>query len=143
MYVSDVIEVEVRSTEEAFDYFIKGTNTTLRAEVGPGYIYEQDGSATVNGVFFPSHSKSYMTLRIAERFDHKFNDRVKVWESLEFLPQVDKFSNYILNAEIGLETSMSKHLSQQVFLQDSFHSEPAPGREKNDLKLVAALKYKF
>jgi putative salt-induced outer membrane protein len=124
-------------------YFIKTTNTTLRAEIGPGYIYERNGDATVNGVFFPAHSDSYMTLRIAERFDHKFSDRVKIWQAVEFLPQVDRFSNYIINAEIGLETSMSKHLSQQTFIQDTYHSDPAPGREENDLKLVAAIKYKF
>src|SRR5262245_26891002 len=47
-------------------YFIKTTNTTLRAEVGPGYIYERNGDATVNGVFFPAHSHDYITLRIAE-----------------------------------------------------------------------------
>jgi len=56
---------------------------------------------------------------------------------------VDRFSNYIINAEIGVETAMTKHLSQQTFIQDSYHSEPAAGRQKNDLKLVAALKYKF
>jgi putative salt-induced outer membrane protein len=124
-------------------YLLKQTNTTLRAEVGPGYIYEQDGSATVNGVFKPSHSKSYLTLRLAERFDHKLNARAKIWQSAEVLPQVDKFSNYIINAEVGIETSMTKHLSQQTLIQDTYHSEPAPGRQKNDLKLVAGLKYKF
>jgi putative salt-induced outer membrane protein YdiY len=124
-------------------YFIKGTNTTLRAEVGPGYIYERDGDATVNGVFVPSHSKSYISLRVAERFEHKLNDRAKIWQSAEYLPQVDRFSNYIINFEAGVETSMTKHLSQQTFIQDTFHSEPAAGRLKNDLKLVAGIKYKF
>jgi putative salt-induced outer membrane protein len=124
-------------------YFLKTTNTTLRAEIGPGYIYEKIGSATVNGEFKPSHSKSYMTLRVAERFDHKLNDRVKIWQTAEYLPQVDQFSNYIINAEVGIETAMTKHLSQQTLLQNSYDNDPAPGRHKNDLKLIAALKYKF
>ena len=59
------------------------------------------------------------------------------------LPQVDKFSNYILNAEAGIETAITKKLSQKTYLQDSYHSEPAPGRLKNDMRLVAALAYKF
>ena len=124
-------------------YLVKMTNTTLRAEIGPGYIYEQDGAATVNGVLIPEHSASYLSLRVAERFDHKLNDRAKIWQSAECLPQVDKFSNYIINAEIGVETAMTKHLSQQTLLQDSYHSDPAPGRQKNDLKLIAAFKYTF
>jgi putative salt-induced outer membrane protein len=116
-------------------YFIKNKETSLRAEAGPGYIYEQQGGG--------GDSRSYMTLRLAERLDQKLTETAKLWESVEYLPQVDRFENYILNAEIGVETAMSKTLSLQAVLQDSYHSEPAPGREENDLKLIAALKYKF
>ncbi len=115
-------------------YFIKETNTTLRAEIGPGYLYEKDKDGSTH---------SYATLRLAERFDHKLNDHVKIWEAVEILPQVDKFSNYIINAEIGVESGMTKHLSLQTYIQDTYHSEPAAGRVKNDLKLVAGIKYKF
>jgi putative salt-induced outer membrane protein len=115
-------------------YFIKNTNTTLRGEVGPGYLYEHDGDRT---------SHSYATLRLAEHFDEKLNDHVKIWQSVEILPQVDRFGNYILNAEIGVESAMTKHFSLQTYIQDTYHSEPAAGREKNDVKLVAGVKYKF
>jgi putative salt-induced outer membrane protein len=115
-------------------YFIKDAATSLRGEVGPGYLYERDSDGS---------SDSYVTLRLADRFDHKFNDRVKIWQSAELLPQVDKFSNYILNAEIGVESAMSKHLSLQTILRDSYHSEPAAGRVKNDVMLIAGVKYKF
>lgn len=114
-------------------YFVKNDTTTLSGEFGPGYIYEKLGNST----------HSYPTLRIAERLEHKINERVKLWESIEFLPQVDKFENYIINAEVGVDTSLTKKLFLSVFATDTYHSEPAPGREKNDLKLVTALKYKF
>jgi putative salt-induced outer membrane protein YdiY len=115
-------------------YFIKQADTTFRGEVGPGYLYEKDSDG--------SHH-SYMTLRLAERFEHKLNDHAKVWEAAEILPQVDKFDNYIINAEVGVETAMTKKLSLQTYLQDTYHSQPAAGRLKNDLKLVAGVKYKF
>ena len=115
-------------------YFIKTTNTMLRAEIGPGYIYEKDGDGT---------SRSYMTLRLAERFEHKLNDHAKIWEMVEYLPQVDRFGNYIVNAEIGVETTMTKKLNLVAYVQDTYHSEPADGRLKNDVKLVSAIKYKF
>ena len=115
-------------------YFLKTTNTTLRAEVGPGYIYEEDGDNT---------SRSYMTFRMAERFEQKISPTAKCWESVEYLPQVDRYSNYIINFEAGVETSMNKRLSLQTYLQDAYHSEPTAHREKNDLKLVAGVKYKF
>jgi putative salt-induced outer membrane protein len=115
-------------------YFIKNTDTSLRAEVGPGYIYELQGNGD---------SHSYMTIRVAERFDQKLSQTAKLWEGVEYLPQVDRFQNYIINAEIGVESAMSKTLSLQAVLQDSYHSEPAAGREQNDLKLIAGVKYKF
>jgi putative salt-induced outer membrane protein len=114
-------------------YLIKTTNTTLRAEAGPGYIYEQDST----------EHHSYMSLRLAERFDEKLSDHAKIWQMVEILPQVDRFSNYIANFEVGIEAVLTKKLSQKTYLQDSYHSEPAPGRLKNDLKLIAALAYKF
>ena len=115
-------------------YFIKNPNAFLRGEVGPGYIYEHDTDG---------RNRSYASLRIAERGEDKLNEHVKLWEMAEFLPQVDRFGNYILNAEVGVETLMSKHLSLLTYIQDTYHSEPAPGRLKNDVKLVSAVKYKF
>jgi putative salt-induced outer membrane protein YdiY len=84
-----------------------------------------------------------MTLRFAERFEQKITAVARVYESVEFLPQVDDFSNYIVNSEVGVETAMSKKFSLLTYLQDWYHSDPAPGRLKNDVKLVSALKYKF
>lgn len=114
-------------------YFIKNERTTLSGEVGPGYVFEKQGD----------ENNEYATLRLAERFEHKLNDRVKVWQSLEFLPQVDDFSNYILNAEAGIDTALTKKLSLRVFAVNTYDNEPAEGREKNDLKLVTAVGYKF
>ncbi len=114
-------------------YFIKEENTKLSGEVGPAFIYEKQGDDT----------KGYFTLRLAERFDHKLNNRAKIWQSLEILPQVDDFDNYIVNAEVGVETSLTARLSLRTFVQNTYDNQPAPGREKNDLKLVTALAYKF
>lgn len=114
-------------------YFIKKENTKLSGEVGPAFIYEKQGDDTTG----------YFTLRLAERFDHKLNDRVKIWQSLEILPQVDDFDNYIVNAEVGIESSLTKKLSLRAYVQDSYDNQPAPDRKKNDLKLVTALAYKF
>jgi putative salt-induced outer membrane protein YdiY len=114
-------------------YFIKSPSTRLSGEVGPGWVYEKKGGEEDN----------YFTIRFAERFEHKFNDRVRIWESLEYLPQVDDWGNFILNGEIGVETAMSKHLGLRVFFQDNYTSRPAAGKKENDLKLVAALAYKF
>lgn len=114
-------------------YFIKRPMTSLNGEFGPGFVYEKQGD----------HTEGYITLRFAEKFEHKFNERSKFWQSVEILPQVDNFDNTLIKSEIGIETAITGNFSLRAYIQDTYDTEPAPGREKNDLKLVAAIAYKF
>jgi putative salt-induced outer membrane protein YdiY len=114
-------------------FLIKHTNTTLAVEAGPAFIYQNQGD----------HTRGYMTLRGAERFEHKFTTKTRLWETFEILPQVDNFNYYIINFEIGVEAAMSQRLALRTYLQDTYYSIPAPGREKNDAKLVTAIAFKF
>jgi len=114
-------------------YLLKSTNTSLRLEAGPGVVFQKQAGV----------DDTYMTLRFAERWDEKLNDHVKIWQTLEYLPDVQDWGRYVVNFEIGVETAIIKHLSQRTYFQDSYSSEPAPGRKQNDMKLVAALAYKF
>ena len=114
-------------------FLIKKTNTTLAVEAGPGFVYQDQGDQT----------RGTMTLRGAERFEHKFTSKTRLWETFEILPQVDRLSYYVVNAEIGVEAALNGKLSLRSYLQDTYYSIPAPGREKNDAKLVTAIAYKF
>lgn len=115
-------------------YLIKQTNTTWSAEIGPGGVFERVGDA----------DNSYVTMRLAEKFEHKFNkNSARVWENVEILPQLNKVSDYLVNSEIGVESALYKTLSLQVFLDDNLNSQPATGRRRNDVKLVSGVTYKF
>jgi putative salt-induced outer membrane protein YdiY len=114
-------------------YFIKSTNTTLNVDGGPAVVFEKEGP----------NERSYFTVRVGEKLEHKFNDRVRIWEAVEFLPQVDHFENYIINGEAGVESALSKSWALRFVLQDTYDNRPAPGRKENDLKLVAALAWKL
>jgi putative salt-induced outer membrane protein len=115
-------------------YFLKATNTTLAGELGSTFVDQRLG-----GVY-----DNYTTLRLAERFEHKFqNFGARLWENVEILPQVDKFNNFLVNAEIGIESSITKSVSLKTFAVDNFNNEPASGREKNDVKLISGISYKF
>lgn len=114
-------------------YFIKNKDTFLRGEFGPGFVLEKKGGV----------SDSYITLRVGERFEHKFNDNVKLWQSLEYTPQVDGFDNFQVVGEIGLDAKLSKALSLRTYVQDTYVNKPAAGRKDNDLKLVTSVVYKF
>jgi putative salt-induced outer membrane protein YdiY len=129
-------------------YFIKNDKCFLSGEFGPGYVWEST-SGTVTDTNKPAGSRvvhetdNYLTLRFAERFEYKLTTAAKLWQSAEFVPQAEDFGNYVFTAEIGIETAISKATSLRVFMQDIYRSEPAPGRKENDLKLVAAVGYKF
>ena len=116
-------------------YFIKQKKTDLSAEVGPGFVFEKLGGL----------SKSFVTLRVGETFHHELSDRARIWEHADIMPQVDKFSNYIVTAEAGIEADITqdKRLSLRAVVQDTFNSIPAAGQQQNDFKLITGIAYKF
>jgi putative salt-induced outer membrane protein YdiY len=114
-------------------YFVKSTNTTFAVEAGPGLIVQRLGGADT----------TYASLRLADRFEQKLDGGARIWERAEILPQVNKFENYLVNAEIGAESSLTKTVSLRVTVQDNFVHQPAPDRKNNDVKLISGLVYKF
>jgi len=114
-------------------YAIKRPMTTLKFEAGPSGVIEKQGG----------EKDEYIGLRFAERFDHKFSDKAKMWQSFEYIPQVDRFSNYLLIGELGAEASLTQKLSLRGVFQDIYDNEPAPGRKQNDMKIITSLAYKF
>ena len=132
----DVADLAYRVTVSplAGYYFIKTTNSFLAAEIGPSYIQEK---------FFNQSTDEYLALRIAERGEYKFKSGAKIWESVEYLPKVEDFSDYIINAEAGVSAPISKGFAVSLVIQDTFNTDPAPGKLQNDFKLIAGLTYTF
>jgi hypothetical protein len=113
-------------------YAIKTAMTKLSGELGPSYIWEK-----VGGV-----KDDYPALRVAEGFEHKFGQG-KVWQTAEWMPEFEDFSQYLVRAELGAEAAMNSHLNLRVVLQDRYDSLPAPGRDHNDLTTIIGLSSKF
>ena len=114
-------------------YFIKDKETSLAGEVGPAILYEK----------LDDEYHTYPTLRLAERFEHKFDGHARLWQNVEFLPPFTDPRAFLVNAEVGVDTPLSKHLSLQTYVQDNYANRPAPGFKNNDVKLVSALAVKF
>jgi putative salt-induced outer membrane protein YdiY len=114
-------------------YFIKSDTTKVNGEVGPSLIDERLGR----------DNKSYVTLRLTERAEHSFNKGSKIWEQVDYLPQVDNFNNYLVNSEVGAEAALNTRLSLRIVGKDQFNSMPAAGRKENDITLISALVFKY
>ncbi len=116
-------------------YFVTNKIVDLAAEGGPGYVYER----------FEDRTENFATLRLAERGHYHINPHANAWETVEILPQINQFNNYVLTAELGFETSISRNnrLTLRTVLQDYYNNIPASGRLRNDLKLITSVAYKF
>ena len=113
-------------------YFIKDKETSLAGEVGPAILYEK----------LDDEYHTYPTLRLAERFEHKFDGHARLWQNVEFLPPFTDPRDFLVNAEVGVDTPLTKYLSLQTYVQDNYANRPAPGSEDNDVKLVSAWRCK-
>ena len=114
-------------------YLIKDEDTNLGLELGGSWISDKVGGVTDDA----------FALRVAERFEHKLSETAKVWQSVEYLPEFDDFGTYLLNSEMGGEAAMNASLSLRLVVADTYDSEPAAGRDENDVTVTASLVYKL
>lgn len=115
-------------------YFIQREKTQLSAEVGPGVVFEQ---------FEHGPSTAYFTLRFGEKFTHSFNERVRLLQQADITPKVDEWTDYVFNMQATLEADLTAKFSTRLTVQDTYRSQPAPGRRENDLRVLAGIAYKF
>jgi putative salt-induced outer membrane protein YdiY len=133
----DIAEVAYRVTlgPGAGYYLIKNDKFTLSGELGPGIVFEK---------LFDEEDRAYWTIRFGEKFTWKINERSRFWQTLDYSPKVDEWvDDYVMTAEAGIETDITKHIALRVVAQDVYRSRPAQDREENDFRLMAGVAYKF
>jgi putative salt-induced outer membrane protein len=123
-------------------YIIKSDGMNLSAEAGASWVADEIEVETSPGVT-DTETSSEIACRLVQKFDVKLGKSARAWESVEFLPQIDDFDVYLLTAEIGLEAAVNGSLSLRTTVGNVHDSEPAPGKEKDDTTVKAALVYKF
>lgn len=110
-------------------YLVKNEKMSFSVETGPSYITEKVDGASCD----------YLALRIAERIDFALSTTAKIWQSAEYLPKPDDFDDYLMNAELGIEATMTTRLNLRLVLQDKYDNVPAAGLKQNDLALIAGI----
>lgn len=110
-------------------YLWKTDGRFLSVQAGPSYLWEKVGGKR----------DEFTTLQGVERFEYKLSDTSKLWQSAEWLPKVEDFEVYLLNAEVGAEASLTSRLKLRVVLQDKYNSNPAEGKKHNDLAIIAGV----
>lgn len=115
--------------------FIRNDKTLLRGRVGVGGSYELGGDD--NG-FEPE-------LLAGLDFEHAFNDRNKVFASVEYLPSLSDFPDYRLNSKAGWEILVDEKSGANLKLGvvDRYDSDPGDGFKKNDVEYFITLGWSF
>lgn len=131
----DIADLKYRVTVSplAGYYAIKNPKTKLSFELGPSGVFEQQGE----------EDNQYAALRLGDRFEQRFTPKSRMWQSFDYIPQIDRFSNYLLVTEVGAEASLTDKVLLRAVFQDAYDNEPAEGRKKNDMKIIASVVYKF
>jgi len=132
----DIADIAYRVTISvgAGYYLIKSEKVQLSVEAGPGYVFEQ---------FHHQDVDNYATIRFGERFAWQISKTARLWQSVDYAPRIDEWSDYLLTAELGVGAKITEALELRVVATNSYRSEPAPDREENDFRLTAGVGYTF
>ena len=114
-------------------FLVRSDRQALSGDIGIGHLAEKSAG----------QSDAYPVLRLSERYDGRVSHTATVWESLEYLPNLEDAGQFLLNAEAGIETTITERLHLRLVLQNKYNSAPAAGRDKNDLALISALSVKL
>jgi len=129
------VDYRVRLSPLLGYYVVKNPRTKLGLVIGPSAVFEKLKNKDAD---------TYLGFRAGERFEHKLTDTTKIWQSFEYIPNVNHWAEqYLLVGEAGIAADITKQLSLRLVLQDNFNSEPPTGRKQNDLRLIAGVGYKF
>lgn len=127
----DIAELDYRLTvgPSIGRYFVKTDQTSLNLEIGAAYINERLASNTDGRIAY----------RAFEQWAYMLSKTAKVWQSIEYLPTAKDLGEFLANAEIGVEAAMNTRISLRLVAQDKYNSDPAAGKDKNDLLVTAGV----
>jgi putative salt-induced outer membrane protein YdiY len=112
----------------------EGPDFNLRGEAGISYLYED---------FQPGGIDSKAALRLAYHVDKKLNDRVSVFNDVEWLPAFENPADYVLTADAGIHADITKQFFSEFKVVYRRNDNPPAGTQKDDLEFLAGLGWKF
>ncbi|MGD9874058.1 MAG: YdiY family protein [Kiritimatiellia bacterium] len=129
----DIAAIDYRATvgPGLGKFLVDSDKTKLGIEAGVAYIFEDVADVT----------EDYAALRLAQNFSRQISETAKIFESVEYLPEIEDFDNYLLNGEVGIEAAINSSASIRVSVKDKYDSTPGEGLEENDVSLIAALSF--
>lgn len=110
-------------------YLARSETRSLSADAGVAWVEER----------VDDREDGYAAGRLAQRWERALRQSAKLWQTLEYMPRLDEFEDYLLQAEVGVEAAVNETLNLRVVLKNRYDNRPADGVERNDLALQAGL----
>ena len=123
----------VRGSLSLGRHFVWTERTVLNAEIGPGYVAEKKGG----------EEEGFLAGRAAQYLEFLVTESLQVWESVEFVQNIQNSDVYFVNTAVGLETILISNLSLRFTVEDRYDSRPAEGKVSNDLLTTTSLNWSF
>ena len=102
-------------------------------EAGVAWLYQKYTNGT------PTHEP--LAFKAAYHLTYDFNDKVSLFNDVTYFPTVPHVADYVINADIGLHTKLSKKLFCELKVEWDYDSTPANGALKNDTRYIANIGY--
>ncbi len=115
-------------------YFLyKNKDVKFNIEGGPSYVFEEQGDDT-NDYFAP---------RFGERLSYAVSKTASILHEAYVTLDTTDSDNYIIEARLGLSTTVTETISLVITIEDIYDNVPAEGRVRNDLGMFSTLSLAF
>ncbi len=111
-------------------HIIKQDDETLNLEFGPAYVWEELGD----------DREDYAAARIANRWTWAISETASIFQGAEYVISFEDSANYLMNAEFGVESALTKTLDLIFSVRDFYINQPAAGRRPNDVQTIVGVK---
>jgi len=132
---NDISDVKYRATANpVLGYFIVKNDThRFSVEGGPSYLWEE-----VAGI-----ENNYLAPRVGQRWEWQLSETAKFFEEASVIWEAENSTNYIINAEAGIEAILVDSLSIVISVIDTYDNQPAEELKRNDITTITALNYTY
>jgi len=107
----------------------------LRTEAGGSWLYEDYRSE-------PEVNRD-LAMRLAYHVDKTLGGRISLVHNLEYLPSVNRFSDFLLNADAGMRVTLIGSMYSEVNAKLAYDNQPGLGARKatTELRLGVGMTY--
>lgn len=115
--------------------WIETDDLNFSTEAGGTWVYERYTE--------PDETRTYMAGRLAYHLDKNFNEHVKGFHNVEYIPSFERAESFLVNADIGLRAAVTARMAIEVKSQIAYNSQPSEDRENKDLRHILGVAWTF